>query len=264
MQQETQKKAAMKNEIAAKKPNALAVSQDFSDGGWDTEVVDTKDILIPKILLMHPTSDLVKKGIRNIGEIIKSTTEEVIAKRGESLEVVVFEKWKEWRIMKLDAAGKRFEYVRTEAWTPENDDQPWDYAEGPDKFRRDKTMNFYGILLKDAEVGTAFPVKLSFTRTGFKTGLKIADAYTRAIMEKAAPTRQAFKIGSELKDGKDESYFAFTAGLGVETPDTVKEIALQWRKIVAQAKKNNAIADHEVDDEPVASKTQSTSTVKDF
>ncbi len=230
-----------------------AIHKDFEDGGWDTEAVDTKDIIIPKILLMHPTSDLVKKGTRNQGEIIKSTSGEVVAKRNETFDVIVFDKWKEWRIMKKNPQSGRFEYLRTEAWTVANDDQAWDYEENGEFFRRDKTLNFYGVLAKEATGGSAFPVKLSFVRTGFKTGHKIADAYARAIMEKAAPTRQTFKIGAELVNGKDETYFAFTAEYGVETTPEQKSAALKWRNVILQAKKNNTIVDDEVDEAPTVS-----------
>lgn len=258
MQQEATKTGQKKqttpqNLPAEKKVNQVAISQDFADGGWDTEVVDTKDILIPKILLMHPTSDLVKKGQRNIGEVIKSTDEAVVAKRGETFDVIVFEKWKDWRIMKKNPQSGRFEYVRTEAWTPDNDNSEWDFTEGNDTYRRDKTMNFYGLLTSDIAKGSAFPVRLAFVRTGFKTGLKIADAYARALMDKQPPTRQSFKIGAELKEGKEESYFAFTAAPGEATTEEQKKVALQWRQIVTKARQSNTIVDDEVDETPVTS-----------
>lgn len=262
MQQEAQKQGNKKstpppNAVATKKENAVAIPAEFAQGGWDTEVVDTKDILVPKILLMHPTSDLVKKAVKEMGQIIKSTTEETIAKRNETFDVIVFEKWKEWRIMKKNPQSGRYEFVRTEAWTTENDDLPWDYEENGDTLRRDKTMNFYGILSKEAQAGTAFPVKLSFTRTGFRTGLKIADAYTRAIMNKQPPINQSFKIGAELKEGKEETFFAFTASPGAETTEEQRKVALQWRQIIMAGKKNNTIADHDVDDEPETSNAKS-------
>lgn len=261
MQADTQKattKVAPKNVPAAKAETAVTIHQDFADGGWDTETVDTKDILIPKILLMHGSSDLVKKGVRNVGEIIKSTSEEVVAKRNETLDVLVFEKWKEWRIMKKPAGKERYEYVRTEAWAPENDELPWEYQENGEDYRRDKTMNFYGLIAKEAEAGTGFPVKLSFVRTSFRSGLKIADAYSRALMNKQPPTSQIFKIGSEVREGVDDSYLAFTAVVGEKSSEAMQKAALGWRKIVQQAKKTNAVVDHEVDDEPVVKKASST------
>jgi hypothetical protein len=263
MQPETQKQGKSASTKAAppavKQTTAVALTGEFEAGGWDAEVVDTKDIIIPKILLMHPTSDLVKKGTRNQGEIIKSTSGDCIAKRGETVDVIVFEKWKEWRIMRLEKdptkpqSPGRFKYVRTEAWTPENDDQPWDFTENADTMRRDKTMNFYGVLASEAATGNAFPVRLSFTRTGFRMGMKIADAYARALMEKQPPTRQVFKIGSELVTGKVETFFAFTAEAGQATTPEQMTAALTWRKVVQAAKKNNTIVDHEVDEAPAAS-----------
>ena len=260
MQQEAvkQKKQTGQNTPAVKASNSVAIAEDFSAGGWDTEVIDTKDIIIPKILLMHPTSDMVKKGERNQGEIIKSTSGEVVAKRNEKFDVIVFEKWKEWRIMKKNPQSGRFEYVRLEAWTLENDSNPWEYTENGETYRRDKTMNFYGVLAKEAQNGNAFPVKLSFVRTSFKTGMKVADAYARALMEKQPPTRQVFKIGAELVNGKEETFFAFTAEPGEGTTPEMRAAALQWRQVVQTAKKNNAIVDHEVDEETSSSNTTST------
>jgi hypothetical protein len=256
MQQETVKPGKNKappvetKAVVAQAPTAVALSEEFKDGAWDLEMIDSKDIIIPKILLMHPTSDLVKKGVRNQGDIIKSTSGEVVAKRGESFEVIVFDKWKEWRIMKKDVKSGRFEFSHIEAWTPENDNLQWDYVEGGMAYRRDKTLSFYALLASEIGEGKSpFPVRLSFTRTGFKSGGKIADAYARALMERQPPTRQKFKIGAELVNGKEETYFAFTVEHGEATSSDQQKAATEWRKTVLTAKKSNSVRDHEADEE---------------
>lgn len=259
MQQETGKQTKKSAPPAVKAQNAVAIAEEFSE--FEGEVVDTKDLILPKALLMHPTSDLVKKGVRNIGEIIKSNTEEVIAKRGETFDVIVFERWKEWRIMKKNPQTGRFEFVRHEPWTPENDNQAWDFKEGQDDYRRDKTMNFYGVLANEAEAGTAFPIKLAFVRTAFRAGHKLADAYARALMNKQPPTGQIFKIGTELKEGKGESFFVFTVNPGKPSTEKQRLAANNWKKIVKQGKAENTIKDHEIDDEPV---TGNASTTDEF
>jgi len=246
MQQETGKQTKKSAPPAVKQQNAVAIAEEFE--AFEGETVDTKDLILPKALLMHPTSDLVKKGVRNIGQIIRSNTEEVIANRGETFDVIVFEKWKEWRIMKKNPQSGRFEYVRLEPWTAENDNQPWEYKEGQDEMRRDKTMNFYGVLASEAEAGTAFPIKLSFVRTAFRAGHKLADAYARALMNKQPPTGQIFKIGAELKEGKGESFFVFTVNPGAASTEKQRLAANNWKKIVRQGKEANTIRDHEVDD----------------
>ena len=260
----------MKQEAVTNKPKSTVppavvaqtktpvVAQDYIEGGWSTEDIDTNDILIPNILLMHPTSDLVKKGERNQGEIIRSTNNEVLAKRNETFNIVVFDKWKEWRIMKKNPGSSRYEFVRFDKWAIDNDSLPWEYEENGESFRRDKTLNFYGILEKDVKSGTPFPVKLSFVRTSFNTGRKIADIYTKTIMEKQAPTRQYFKIGSKLVEGKEESFFAFTTEEGDTTPAEARLAAIQWKKIIVQAKNNNTLKVHDVDEDISTCQTSNT------
>jgi hypothetical protein len=242
MQQETGKTKKTAPPMV-KATNEVALTAEFIDGGWDEEKIDTRDILIPKVLLMHPTSDLVKKGERTQGEIIKSTTGELLASRKDKLEVIVFEKWKTWRIMELKEG--RYEWKGEEPCTPQTEDLPWEYTEDGKTMRRDKTMNFYCVSAKEAADGKAFPMKLSFTRSSYKTGAKIADSYARALMDKQPPTRQSFKIGSELVSGDKETYFTFTAEAGTSTTEQQKNATLTWRKVIMQAKKTNSVVDHE-------------------
>lgn len=248
------KKIAVKPETTT----ALKVSEEFVSGGWSEEVIDTTDLIIPNILLMHGMSDLVKKGERNQGEIIKSTTNEVLAKRGDTLDFIVFDKWKEWRIMKKNPQSGRFEYVRTEEWTKENNDLPWDFSENGETFRRDKTLNFYGILPKEIESGQIFPVKISFSRTSFKSGMKLADAYTKSVMMGQPPIRQVFKIGTELVTGNSETYFVFTVTPGTNSTPEQQKTAMQWRQMVLQAKRKKLIVDHEVEETPVETAVHAT------
>jgi hypothetical protein len=261
MQQETAKtkKAAPTAKATVptvKATNEVALAAEFTDGGWDQEKIDTRDILIPKVLLMHPTSDLVKKGERTQGEIIKSTSGELLASRKDKLEVIVFEKWKTWRIMELKDG--RYEWKGEEPVTSETEDLPWDYTDGDKTMRRDKTMNFYCVSAKEATEGKAFPMKLSFTRSSYKTGAKIADSYARSLMDKQPPTRQTFKIGSELVSGDKETYFTFTVEAGTSTTEQQKNATLAWRKVIMQAKKNNLVVDHE------AEETQTAGTATEF
>jgi hypothetical protein len=245
MEKESVKRETGKKDMVVKEKNFPVAAQSFAEGGWDQEALDATDVLIPNLLLMHPTSDLVKKGEKVQGDIIRSTNGEVLAKRNEAVEIIVFEKWKDWRIMKKNPQSARYEYVRKDAWTAENDQAPWDYTEDGEAFRRDKTLHFYGLLVKDINENRAFPVRLSFVRTSYKAGLKIADAYERAIMEKQAPIRMSFKIGTELVMGKNESFFAFTVAYENETSQEQMRECLKWRKLVTQAKRNNKLKDHE-------------------
>jgi len=238
---------------------ALANTEEFDDL-FAGESVDTKDFIIPKILLMHPTSELVKKGEKNIGEIMKSTGE-VIAKRNETFEVVVIEKWKDWRIMKKNPQSGRFEFEGYQEWTPANDDAMWEYIENGESYRRDKTLNFYALLVSEIGKGkTAYPVKLSFTRTSFRVGGVMADWYAKALTDKIFPWAQTFKIGAQLKEGKEESFFAFTAVSGGAASPEVQETAKFWKKIMKSTGMKDLRAKEHGDDEGEGTSTSGDQT----
>ena len=232
---------------------ALAVVQaeDFSD--YAHEVVDTTDVLIPKVLLMHGQSEKVLQGEKTQGELVRSTDWVTLAPRNGQVEIIVFDVWKTWRVLEL--ADKKYEWRREEPLTPENAQLEWEFVEDGKQMRRDKVLNFYGVLADEAASGNAFPLKVSFSRTSFKAGLKIADGYARAIMDQQPPTRQTWKLGSDFVNGAKERYFVFTVQPGAATTASQREAVSVWKKRINAAKKTNSIKDHDIDEAPATAPT---------
>lgn len=237
MKQETTK------EVTKKQTAALAIPEDMQ-GAWGAEESTSEDIIIPKILLMHGQSELVLKGDRQQGELIRSTDHEVLAKKNESIRVIPFYMTKTWRISEL--VGKQYEWRGEEAWTPENTDAEWEYTQDGKQMRRDKCYNFYCVLQKDTANGFAMPLRLQFTRTSRKAGNLIADFFAQCKATKTPPATIAWDISSEFINGDKNKYFIFTAKQSAKTTVEEMTVCKQWWDIVTKQKAR--IKDHDVSD----------------
>jgi hypothetical protein len=245
-------------QVKEETPKVLAIPMaDFSD--YEFEQVDTTDVLIPKILLMHGQSEKVLQGEKTQGELVRSTDWATLAPRGGQVEIIVFDIWKTWRVLEL--VDKKFEWRREEPLTPENSHLEWEFSEDGKAMRRDKVLNFYCVLATEAQAGTTFPLKISFSRTSFKAGQKIADGYARAIMDRQPPTRQTWKLGSEFVNGAKERYFVFTVQSGTATTPEQREAVSVWKKRINVAKKTNSIKDHDIDE---SAPTHQSATTEEF
>lgn len=69
---------------------------------WGGDNVQSEDISIPSILLMQATNNLVASGVANVGEIIDSSTKEVLAKRNEAMEFIPLMANTEWVMQQKD------------------------------------------------------------------------------------------------------------------------------------------------------------------
>ena len=102
----------MSKEVVKKdQPTSLAIAEsEFSDIANEFQI-DSSDILIPKILLMQPTSVFVADGEAVLGDFRNSVTKEKIGTVNDPFEFIPFHYTKTWDIVSVDDAGK---YIRKE------------------------------------------------------------------------------------------------------------------------------------------------------
>lgn len=233
-----------KNVPAAVNSKDLALSEDLQ-GSWGAEESTAEDIIIPKLLLMHGQSELVLQGNKAVGELIRSTDTQTLAKRGDTIRVIPFKMFKTWRISEI--VGGQAEWRREEPWTPENTDLEWDFEEEGKKMRRDQAYNFYAILASDVTADSSpFPIKLQFTRTSRKAGKVLADHFAKSRMTNKPPALQTFDIGSEFVNGEEQKYFVFTAKHGEATTLEQLQAAKLWFNEINKA--GAKVKEHEVEE----------------
>ncbi len=190
-------------------PPACVSVSDF----FDEEVItDSKDIMIPRILLMQGTSDFVGLEKARQGDIVDSISVEVLATSKKPVEFIPIKQLdKEWVIEKL--VGKKYEYERTEPWDPAFEKQ-WEFEVDGVPHRRNAKLSFYVMLARDAG-GHHLPYLVSFQRTGYKAGRNIASFFSEAMFAfrkgdtKSIPMAQVFELGCRVEQGDLGTYYVF-------------------------------------------------------
>lgn len=171
-----QKEELMNNVTEAK--GNLPAEMDMNS--WGPSPINSKDIIIPRILLMQPGSELVTEGEAAFGEIIDSLTGKKLGDMKKPIMVIPFAMKKAFVEYEAPAKkGDKKKFLRVFPVTPENEDLPYEdegkNAEGKTiKISRDFTMNFYVLLPEEVSRGGELPYILTFRRTGLKNGKKLA------------------------------------------------------------------------------------------
>lgn len=247
-QKETTKKTTQTKAVATKQTNLPSENTADLNSSWGAEEATTQDVIIPKLLLMHGLSKEVQAGNKQQGDLIRSTTLETLAKKGEKLKVIPFMMTKTWRVS--DISENPPKYRREEVWNASNDDLPWEFEEvdpkdnKTKKMRRDKAFNFMAMVVKDIDSGHAFPIKIQFLRTSSQAGRALADHFAKSRMFGTPPARQTWEITSEHVPGS-KPYHKFNANPSTATTPEHMAEAKRWFDLI----KGNPSAIREDDSE---------------
>lgn len=214
-----------------------AVSTDVvSDWGSDV-YLGVNDIIIPKILPMQGLSQMVTDGKAMMGEFRDSLSGEKLGSITEPIAVVPFHVEKVWDI--LEESGDQFKWVRSEPLIEDptkpgyNDNLPWnDKVDGLD-IKRIRRMNFYVMLPKQIDEGSAVPYVLSFKSTSYREGKKLfTQMYMRNRKANLPPPGYTFVL-SGVKQKNDKGTFVVPSlELGPLTPASHIAECLNWYKLI--------------------------------
>jgi len=259
----------MKNEVAKKENKEVAIPTGANVEDWGPSEISGQDVIIPRILLMQPTSDLVVEGEAAFGEFISSLDNTKLGDFKKPFEIVPIcmdKAWVEYDVTQGDDF-KNKKFLRTVKITPANEAYPYKDTEdgGKVKIMRDKCMNFYVLLPSELKIGGAIPYLLSFRRSSIDGGKTlITQMEVKNKMAKKAPAGVICEISAEKKTN-DAGTFAITKVKPLkDTPTEYIEQAFYWYKII---KSGAAKVDEESFDRDVEGTTNAapqTNDLKDF
>lgn len=113
---------------------------------WGQNEMSQKDIIIPKIQLMQPTSDQVNDGKAKFGEFLSSLDGSIL---GEAFEFTPFYMTKMHWVSKLkDAKSGEFKFDRTEPiLTAADEEKPWEDTDSDGTpIKRTLVRQFFGMV----------------------------------------------------------------------------------------------------------------------
>jgi len=225
-------------EIAKREDTALAtlgVGADVLDA-WTTSQSDTTELLIPKLLLMHPTSELVQEGTFASGDLVRSTDKKILGNAKKGVKIIPILYNRTWVENKHN--GSQFVWDHEREWNAANASDVWEYEVDGVQWKRQKAYNFYAILADTVE-GTELPiVKIQFKSASSRAGRTLADFFAKLgvlnkarIQQKKAPIYPAsyiWDLKSELVKGDKNNYQTFTITQAGETPKELVAEAANW------------------------------------
>ena len=171
----TKKTGAKTTAVAKKGATSVATGEVPAElmqhlgGRVDEMDVDREDMLIPKILIQQGQSAMVLDGDAGVGDLADSVEKTVLAKRGEAIEIVLFEPFKTHVNMKIVDDVEQFHSI-----TPYEPGVPMESNDDEGNvIRHYKTLNYHCMLVSDIQARVLKPRVISFRSTGYKVAKTI-------------------------------------------------------------------------------------------
>lgn len=206
---------------------------------WDLGAVDSKDIIIPRLVILQSTSKLVQKDAAAFGDIANTVTGEILGscreKERKPVKFIAFKEEKTWGL--FEVTGTKPEFRGVVPITAENNDLEREYEENGKKFRRYRTLSYFVLLPEELEKGgMPLPYILTFRSTSFKAGRVLSTHFVmcKASMKQGKPTAPpsvVFELsGTKTQNDKGTFYVAeVTPTKEVAKPEWV-QTAHDWLK----------------------------------
>jgi hypothetical protein len=199
--------------------------------------IETSDILIPKILLMQPSSQFVGAEKARVGEYVLSTTGKKVGSIAEPFVVVPFFNRKSIDVM----AKQGNKFIKNIPFNPANAQLPREDKEDGVEIKRYHRMDYFCMVPDLMKEGSILPAVISFKSTGYKSGNVIVSTWAdiNAVNMKAReegrlgdlklPFSKSFIIsGDKLQNQEKQTYCVPRVQVGADVPEEIQRACIQW------------------------------------
>jgi hypothetical protein len=194
--------------------------------------IDIKDVRLSRIAVMNGTSDLVGHRKAQVGELRDSETGDLLSDGIKPLEIIIVDFTKHWQISKkvMNKGKEDDEFVRIEAYTPQNANAEYQWFENGVKYVRTRVFQFYCLLPSQGDV--AFPYVLSCSKASTPTGKKIVTSIARLQSLGRPLFANVFELKTEQESNDKGTFFIPVAQLGRAATEAEMERAYQWHQSI--------------------------------
>lgn len=247
--------------VATKKAAEVALPIDQAD--WGLETTDSRDMIIPKILIGQGQSPAVLNGSVRPGEVYHSVSGKVLAnsdeKKLQTLKFIAFKEESLWHLEKK--VNGKFKTQGYEPRSAANDTLALEFIKDNEEWRRNKTLQYHVLLVDELSSPSAFPCVLTCKRTSFMAGKALHNHFvlTKNAMNKGHkvnPADTAFELFGKRLEKDGNIYFAFDVKpVEGKTKPEHQKIAFDWLQTMKTASyKIDETDEGEVEAAPVDAK----------
>jgi len=225
----------MQNVPAVASSGSLAIPE----AAWGAENTHREDLLIPRIQIMNALSKPVEHGVASPGDMVDSSTLEILAKFGQKLEFVPFYTHKEW--IEYEVLGKDQKFIGRHEVTPLNEGWPTEEVRQGMPIRRNKALNFFAVLPGRL---VSLPYLMTFQRSGLNAGKLLSTHFQVSAMKKVAPASKVFTLQIVKKSYDRHTWYGPVVEMGRDATQEELATAYNWYQ---QVSKNKVVADESSD-----------------
>lgn len=225
-------------EVAVVEQTTKAVAlTDVPDWGGDV-FLGAQDIIIPKLLIMQPTSDMVTEGNAVMGEFRDSVSKEKLGSIADPINFIPFHVEKVWDILEQQD-DEQYKWRRSEPLIEDplkpgyNDNLKWTDIENGINIKRVRRMNFYVMLASQLKEGNAVPYVLAFRSTGYREGKKVfTQMYLRNRRAGLTPAAYSFELSGVRQKNEKGAFIVPSVAMGPATNAAHVGECLEWYKLI--------------------------------
>lgn len=257
----------MSKELEVKKQAELQAFADQADQLFEDLAIDSSDIVIPKILLMQPSSGFVNEGKATLGDFRHSLSAEKV---GSILEPVAIIPFHYTKCIDVVDAGDGNKLIRKDPFNAQTSQLPREDVEDGRKVKRFTRLDFFCLVPSLMAGGSTLPCVVSFKSTGYKAGSLILTQWAEIqaanikakqegrLKDIRLPFSKMFALaGTKHTNEKKQTYCVPSIQVAGDVPMDLQATALQWLQTVKTSKniKVDASDDQEVEHVHVADGT---------
>jgi hypothetical protein len=251
----------MNTEVATTPKNTQVAHYQEQPGN---EAILKTDVIIPRVLLMQGLSEFVSQRKAQMGDMVKSTTMEIIGTPDKAIQFIPLMHTNEWRMEEM--INGKYEYRGVEARTARNETLPWEFEQNGAKWRRTKVINLYALLPTDVDAELAeikraqaegdfdinkvlMPVVISFRSTGYNAGKTVVTHFAKAAsMAQYGAKAYGYALTLKCQEDKNDkgTYYVFNVDVSKNQKVTKEQLAKaeEWYQILSTQK----VQIHEAED----------------
>jgi hypothetical protein len=211
-------------EVAVKANGAMPAAM----GSMHEEVI-ASDVVLPRICLMQGLSEMVSERKAQIGDIVRSTSEEVLGSDKKPIEFIPITFRNMWKLQETVPGKKRPEFRGLEPRNAGNDHLPWDFKKDGADWQRIKVVEVFALLPQDLDEDyttkanaadgdipnldkTLLPCVITFQSTGFKAGKAVVTHFVRAQENLVEPYLYKLSLGAFEKSNDQGKFMVWDIG----------------------------------------------------